>query len=300
MKKINFEYIEHEVKNQKITFVLDKDNQDWYFETVRKKPFLNPVHHHLSRIIDQHTGTGDLRYADFGANIGVTSFFAAALGVRTLAIEAGRINSALLNEAHQVNGFGRLYTAVQMAASAAAGTVRFSENSAWGRINNNPGATDVEVPADTMAAILTKNGFADARVIKVDIEGAELAALNGFEMIASRPSAPDLIVESNDSACTKNGYTSQDLWVRLMDLGYKVYLLEGLSLVSVTATTIQPSLVMDVLATKKTEAELEGHFSYKVIKRSKQEQLKILTDFAAKHSNKPGVKDFTKRQLKLP
>lgn len=299
MTGINFEYVDHDIKEQKITFVLDADNHDWYFETVRKKPFANPVHHHLSCIINQHADVSELCYADFGANIGVTSFFAAALGVRTLAIEAGRTNTALLNEAHRVNEFGSLYTVKQLAASAERGVVCFSENSAWGRINENPGATDVEVPADTIAAILTDSGFADTHVIKVDIEGAELAALNGFESIASRPDAPDLIVESNDSACTKSGYTSQELWVRLIQLGYKVYLLEGLSLVPVTATTIQPSLVMDVLATKKKKSVLESQFSYKIVTRSKEEQLKILTDFAKKHSEKPGVIDFEKRQLKL-
>ncbi|MBP0484486.1 FkbM family methyltransferase [Sagittula salina] len=258
--KIDVEFIEHEVLGQRVVFALDRDNHDWYFETVRKKPFRNPVHYHLPKLRSV-LGEEGFRYADFGANIGTTALFAAAMGVPTLAIEAGSVNYALLLEAQRANGFGALFRPVYVAASDRIGVAQFAENSAWGALSES-GKQTSRVPTAPMAQILGMNGFEAAQVIKVDIEGAELQALSGFEAIAERAGAPDLIVESNEVACTRFGYTPQALWSRLMDLGYDVWLLGGRNLTRLTPEAVQTAVVEDVLATKRPAAFLSGPLGY--------------------------------------
>lgn len=292
---INVEFIEHEVLGHKVTFALDRDNTDWYFETVRKKPFANPVQHHLTQL---RSVVGDsLRYADFGANIGVTSLFAAAMGIPTLAIEAGAPNFTLLMEAARKNGFGPLYRPVYIAASADIDILSFSENSAWGTLSKGAKAT-ARVPTASIHDILTMHGFADAHLVKIDIEGAELSALEGFEPIANS-TAPDLIVESNGVACHRFGYSAQMLWQRMIDLGYDVYLISGRALTRVDAQTAQTGVVEDVLATRRPAEELSGLFGYTIRTYDPAAARDKLADLQAANSANPKIAEFAERQLAL-
>lgn len=291
---IDVEFVEHEVLGRKVHFALDRQNHDWYFEQVRKKPFRNPVHHHLPKLRQLLAGK-PMKYADFGANIGTTSYFAAAMGVQTLAVEAGSVNFVLLLEAHRKNGFGKLFRPVYIAAADRPEVVSFSENSAWGAISGE-GKQTSRVPTASIAQILDMHDFADAAMLKIDIEGAELRALEGFETIAA-VEAPDLIVESNEIACMRFGYTPQRLWGRMIELGYDVYMLSGTRLVSVDGASAQTGIVEDVLATRRTPAELESRFGYVVTPYDASAARQALVTLREKFPNDQKHLDFVSRQM---
>lgn len=293
---MQFEYVKHNVHGNDITFVLDKDNTDWYVETMRKRPFSNPVHNYLLSVQKSKSFKGTLKYADFGANIGVTSYFAVAHGIRTLSVEAGRSNFAILEEGKRANGFGSGFVLAFMAAAGCKGTLHFSENSAWGAISTAKEGT-YEVKCDTIANILKQNRFTAAQVLKIDIEGAELSAMTGFEEIISKSAPPDIIMESNEPACQRNGYSCQDLWSRMIELGYDVYQFSGLSLVPLTVASAQDAQVVDFLATRRPAENLEGTLGYKIIPYSDETAKANLQDLLRKAPDKNGVKEFVARQM---
>jgi FkbM family methyltransferase len=293
---MEFEYVTHNVLGKNITFALDKNNKDWYVETIRKRPFYNPVHNHLLKIRSSGSFEGILKYADFGANIGVTSYFAAAHGIATLAVEAGRTNLLILEESKRANGFDDTFQLLFLAASDFEGTLHFSENSAWGVISKERDGT-YAVGCNTIANILDQHDFADAQVLKIDIEGAELGAMTGFESTISEGFAPDIIMESNEPACVRNNYSCQDLWARMLDLGYDVYQVAGRSLISLSVESAQDAQVIDILATRRSGDELTRSLGYTITPYSHETAKKNLEALLKRAPNKNGLSDFVARQM---
>ena len=294
---MKFEYVKHMVRGKEVTFALDVNNKDWYIETIRNRPISNPVHHHLVKIITSKAFTGDLKYADFGANIGVSSYFAAAHGVQTLAIEAGRNNFTILQEGKRVNEFGSAFTPLFMAAAESEGTLSFFENSAWGAITQEKEGS-YAIQTDTISNILKKNNFSDVQIIKVDIEGSELRAMTGFEDIIAEGNMPDIIMESNDTVCVLNGYSCQDLWSRMIELGYDVYLLKGSSLIPLTLAMAQDEQIADILATRRSPENLSKVLGYKITPYNPETTANRLSDLLIKAPEKFGIKEFVARQMK--
>ena len=175
----------------------------------------------------------------------------------------------------------------------------FSENSAWGSISRKDTGTSL-IPTDNIFNILQVQGFTDAHAIKVDIEGAELDAFTEFEnILETRDSLPDLIVESNDTASHRSGYSSQELWSRIISIGYDVYLIEGKTLMPVTKNCLQPSPVMDFLATTRSGDELSRDFEYKIVEYKHQNTIDKLNALLESHSEKKGIEDFFERQIQF-
>jgi len=313
-----FEYIPREVQGEKLTFVLNAESRDWFSEKLRQSSIPNAVLPHLQALarICAANGTALPRYADFGANVGVSALYPARLGFPTLAVEAGARNIALLTEAVAINDLAPLCRPCLMAAGPGRGVMTFREHSAWGKLQlpdrpdrpaqpvdpakqPPPGAVrESLMPTDTIAGILTQQGFADAECIKIDIEGSEMAALTAFEAIAARPTLRDLIVESNGAECMNMGYPAQVLWARLAALGFAVYMILGRRLAPAGPDSPQPRLVMDVLATRRDPAELTGPFGYRIAAFTPAE----LTDlFAALEglNPAPGVPAFAAQQRAL-
>jgi len=55
-------------------------------------------------------------------------------------------------------------------------------------------------------------------LIKLDVEGAELAAVEGMEKLLGAPRPPKLIIEHNPSSCAAAGYKPSDLYRKLKSL----------------------------------------------------------------------------------
>ncbi len=264
MLQISFETVTHRQEGLDITYVMRRDRRDWFYDILRDRPHANPAWYHLHR--RKLTEGRLLRYADFGANIGVTSLVPARVGHQVLAVEAGPENVLLLSEAVRRNRLQGRLTVAHWAAEANTGLVAFHEASAWGSTRpseTREGETQVAmVPAAPAAEILSHYAMPDVDVIKMDIEGAELAALNGFETVMACNPSVEMIVETNWETCALHDHTPQAVWSRLHALGFETYLLAGRHLTPVTPDMPQPRFVCDVLASRRPFKELTGPLGY--------------------------------------
>lgn len=138
----------------------------------------------ISAWITQTLKPGD-GFIDVGANIGHYSLLAARLvGAHgcVVAIEAAPWIHALLEQHVRINRLHNVRT-VAAAATATHGTVKLYAGHA-GNIGKTstiarPG-TSVDVPALPLAEILHTREVTLARIIKIDVEGAELDVLRGL------------------------------------------------------------------------------------------------------------------------
>ena len=124
---------------------------------------------------------------DLGAHLGTFALAAAASGRRVIAVEASPRNVDLLRESARANGLDDALTVVPVAVSNREGTVRFQQEGAWGQITDSPWAANVvEVPVRTVPDILGDFGLARVDVVKLDVEGSEIAAIAGMSEMLSR------------------------------------------------------------------------------------------------------------------
>ena len=93
-------------------------------------------------------------------------------------------------------------------------------SSLWSRRGDE---TSIEVEATTVDDIL---GGEAAHVIKMDIEGAELGALEGMERTLASSPSPVLFVECNPRALAAAGGSSRALLERLAALGFRVQIID--------------------------------------------------------------------------
>lgn len=141
---------------------------------------------------------GDL-VIDVGANIGNhTLFFAAVCGCRVIAIEPNPLAFALLVENVEANGLGALVTALNIAAGAAPGQARIEDQD-----ERNLGAASAVVCADGTIGVQRIDaipGARGARLIKIDVEGAEPEVLAGATALIKGRRKPIVTAEAPDRA----------------------------------------------------------------------------------------------------
>lgn len=248
MPQLQFEFVTHQIDGSPVTFALDQAATDSYSAALRKRPISNFCLTHLkSRAAHL---CRPLKLVDVGANIGIVSLPAAASGAHVLAIEALPANFALLSAAVHANRFWGRVAPVLMAASDTAGIVLISGHSAWGVVDRTQ-TKGAPIPTDTIANILRIYGFTDADVLKVDIEGSEMAALTGIEEITDYAPGLDIVIESNSHTCSLFGYTVQDLWHRLHALGFTLFAATPKGLSPLGLNDPQFQTVVDILCTKQ-------------------------------------------------
>lgn len=189
---------------------------------------------------------------DIGAHLGQFSLPAAAAGCRVLAVEASPLNAALLRASAAANGFSALRV-VHAATSDHAGTLRFQPDGPFGHVafgEAGAGPT-IDVTAVTMDEIVQEYGLGPVAFVKIDVEGSELPTLAGMAGVLGGPDAPPVLVESNGHTLAKFGATPRDLLVRLEELGYTAYIVDGHRLVEVGAGDFQPQTIVDYFACKR-------------------------------------------------
>jgi FkbM family methyltransferase len=264
MDRIALESVTHIQEGHPIEYVMRAGQDDWFCNRLRAGPHANPAWFHLHR--RRVTEGRLLRYADFGANIGTTALLPARIGHQVLAVEAGAENVFLLTEARRRNRLQSQLTIAQWAAAAERGMVSFYEASAWGstKVSETHAheAQVTRVPGATAAEILDLFAMPNVDLIKMDIEGAELAALTGFDALLARNPEVELIVETNWETCQLHDHAPQDVWARLQGYGFDTYLLQGKYLTPVTPHMPQPRFVCDVLATRRSFDELQVRLGY--------------------------------------
>lgn len=122
---------------------------------------------------------------DIGANVGLFSFAAAALGATVVAIEADLWLVQLLQRSARLNHLP--VTAVPAAVTRQCGvtTLHVSANgrSSNSIVGDGPGQTIVSITLDSLLS-----SFPAPSVIKIDVEGMEYEVLKGAEtMLKARP-----------------------------------------------------------------------------------------------------------------
>jgi len=189
----------------------------------------------LTRWIGQRLRPGDT-FIDVGAHIGYYTLLAASLVTasgRVVAIEASpSIFTALRH--NLTRNRVRNVRAVRVAASDRAGVVKIFRGPA-----SNLGATtlveeqgfelEVQVDAEPLSLVLQPKEMQTARLMKIDVEGAELAVVTGLlPLLPSARSDFELIVEVHPTHLAQQGKHTEQLLNTLSSAGYRAYLLVDL------------------------------------------------------------------------
>ncbi len=92
-----------------------------------------------------------------------------------------------------------------------------------------------EVRVTTLDEFLSQYRVIRFKLIKMDIEGAELLALQGAQETLKKKFRPVIFYEENEAAYNAFGYTVADLRSFLRELGYRLHLLKPTDVQNVIA-----------------------------------------------------------------
>jgi FkbM family methyltransferase len=184
--------------------------------------------------------------------IGIRAVIASSLGATGTYVDVGTNRGQVLAEAVRIAPEGhhvafepipRLRAEVvrafprvdcrELALGARSGVeefCHFTQLDGWSGLRRSPEVSDergrpeyISVTVSTLDAEL--DGLAP-RLIKIDVEGAELAVLEGGRSLLGR-ARPQLIVEHVAAAAALYGASSEALWDLLDGLGYRVFSVTG-------------------------------------------------------------------------
>jgi FkbM family methyltransferase len=198
----------------------------------------------------------EAKILDLGAHLGMVSLFAAAKGCQVLAVEASPRNAELLQESASCNGFARMRV-IHAAVSDHPGVLEFCPQGPHGFVAtpqiNSPG---IKVRALTVDQILQEAGWDHVDFIKMDIEGSELAAIEGMQGLLKKDHPPPILYESNTYTLSFYKKTANQLKAAVEMFGYKNHTVDTPGLVCVAAQDFQPQVVTDYFAFKHKPSEL--------------------------------------------
>jgi len=236
------------------------------------------------------------RVLDLGAHIGTFSLFAAANGYQVLSVEASPLNCSLLNKSLQINKFNN-GKSINAAVSDHSGVLEFVQAGPYGAVKNqfmSNSLKTISVPAITVDSILELEGWEHVELIKMDIEGSEVAAIHGMEHLLSQKDGPAILYESNGYTLGFFGLTPQDLTAAMETFGYRCYFLQNKDLFPITSSDPQYACVADCLAIKQMPAGINNKWR---IQPPMLLETKILLSLQTCHLNNPIEQAFIGRAL---
>lgn len=162
-------------------------------------------------------------FLDLGANIGAFSLPFAAHGWKGYAFEAGQKNSDVLEKSILLNDFD--ITVIGQAVYDRTGCIKFVENGPWGSVENNFFKDNKAVILDTIALDDWYEGVGIEQIdlIKIDIEGSEVAAFRGMKKMLQKYHCPPIYTEVNLFALALQGESEYSYFTEAEELGYHVY-----------------------------------------------------------------------------
>lgn len=190
------------------------------------------------------------RVVDLGAHVGTFALGAAALGCDVVAVEASPANVRLLEAGIRENGLDRVRV-ISAAVSERPGVLRFLANGPFGQVcGEDYTGPSIEVPAVTLDGLLEEVGWDRVDVVKMDIEGAEIAAFRGMSKLLDRKDAPAIVYESNGHILESRGLSSTHLISTLETFGYRSYAVEKGTVRPIGPQEVQIRTVVDYVAVK--------------------------------------------------
>jgi len=171
-------------------------------------------------------------FVDVGANIGYHTLLAAKQlkgNGRVVAIESSPKIYRLLQESLTENELTSSVRTVNQAAAEAVGTLQLysgpDKNIGLSTTVSGRGLpSEGEIPAAPLADLLQPAEIETARLVKIDVEGAEVAVLRGMkEFLDQCPSQVEILVELSPAWWTDRSLTPHEVLQPLIDAGFHVY-----------------------------------------------------------------------------
>ena len=251
MKHLDLEILDQRASGKKIRFALNKDRHDHYFDRIRSGDGPQAI----VKLLLSLSSKGDA-VIDAGANVGTVAAPLAAKGRRVLAIEAMAENYVMLLETAVVNDLDGLVP-VHAAITDAPGLLEITGTSAFARVvvNDSPGST----PGVTLDALTKVHGFREATVMKLDVEGSELDAIEGATKLLASSKLRHVVYEANGAHCERVGYRPMDIADAFRARGFEVFTLHEKKMVPVDKMAFQALGNTDCIASRPGESRPSGY-----------------------------------------
>jgi FkbM family methyltransferase len=189
---------------------------------------------HLTRWMRRRLAPGDV-FIDVGANIGYFSLLASKLVGRCGRVVAVEASPRIFRElkANLARNGARNVRAVNAAATHCRGTARVFQGDAYNCglttiVAEHGLAFDCEVEAAPLGELLAPDEVRRARLIKIDVEGAEWSVVAGLAplLAAARPDL-EVIVEVDGESLARQGKSTGEVVSVFARAGFHVYALEN-------------------------------------------------------------------------
>jgi FkbM family methyltransferase len=233
---------------------VDKKAEDIISKPILAQAFeIKDIYPHYAALFDLVPAGS--KVLDLGAHIGTFSFFAGSQGYEVLAVEASTVNAALLRESIKENNYNNIQVE-NFVVSDHKGEINFYQDGPYGHISEDLGnPKNITVPSVTIDDLLSQKGWRKVDFIKMDIEGAEISAIQGMKDLLSRSDAPTILFESNGIALNHFGWTTNDLMTSLEAFGYRCFYFRPGKLHPIDSKDIQILVIEDCLAVKNIDLD---------------------------------------------
>lgn len=211
---------------------------------------------HLSRLIQPHSIV-----CDVGANFGFYSVMAGRQLTppgRVFAFEPCGETLSRLQTNIRLNHLEHVVTIVPLALSDHQGTgyLANARPDDRGGANDNSGAralssTGERISLDTLDHVCSEQKIARVDVIKIDVEGHELAVLAGAAKTITALK-PVIMVECNDVALQRSGASTREMYDKLCSWGYRLFLPRRKTLVPLSSLPAAGEII-NIFALPKEE-----------------------------------------------
>lgn len=270
LRRPRFHWMELDGSRHGFWLAHDDDPRDLVAAHARNHGVVETAQWQLIRhLVERSRGEGEAMVVDLGAHVGTFSLALSALGARVLAVEPSPRGAGLVRAAAARNRFERLEV-VAAAISDRVGRLQFCDDGPFGRRlaagpDRSTEPRTIEVPGTTLDQLLEERGWPEVSLVKIDIEGSELAALRGMRSLLSSEAGPPIVLEHNADALAAYGAMFVDVGSELVRHGYRLLAIDEFEpgrLVPMLPADELPARLGDVLAIKPgAEPELPWHIT---------------------------------------
>ena len=215
-------------------------------------------------LVKQQVNLGET-VLDIGANIGYyTLMFAKLVGEqgKVFAFEPEPNNFALLKKNVEINGYSNVVL-VQKAVSNQNGTTQLylcEENQGMHRVYHSVFCNE-SLDIESLRLDDYFRGYNEKiSFIKIDIEGAEYAAIQGMQNLLRRNREVKILTEFSPAASLESGVDSKYYLNTLIDLGFNIYTVEkNIEPVDINELYAQLTILKEIVSQLLKEIEAGYH-----------------------------------------